>query len=187
MNTAPLHALLSLLDNEAPAELHTAVAELKYKPTVIFAILVKREKCMNGLYTYYRNRTFHRVGEPKNAGLIVNPEGHTILIVESTCELDDYKWQGSDRYKNEIITDLVEENICLADEIVSWNLMRSPHGYPIYTNGFDTYLDQIQAWIDQQSNLSSTGRQGGFCYPAMHTAMQLGKDAAKEIIQHHAS
>lgn len=186
INTAPLHTLFSLLGNEAPKRLHSAVAQLKYKPTVVFALLVNQEKCLNGLYTYYRNRTFHRIGEPKNAGSIVKPDGNTILIVESTCELDDYKWQGSDGYKKEIIADLEEENICQAEDIVSWNLMRSPYGYPIYTNGFDNHLNQLQAWIDQQSNLNSTGRQGGFCYPAMHTAMQLGKNAAQEIIGHHA-
>jgi protoporphyrinogen oxidase len=182
INTAPLHTLFGLLGNVAPPEIHSAVAHLKYKPTVVFAILVKKDRCMDGLYTYYRNRTFHRIGEPKNAGMIVKPDHHTILIVESTCEIDDYKWQGSDRYKNEIIAGLEEEHLCQSDEIISWNLMRNPNGYPIYTNGFDTHLEKLNTWIDQQSQLISTGRQGAFCYPAMHTAMQLGKIAAQKVI-----
>jgi len=118
----------------------------------------------------------------QNAGLVVKPEGHTILVVEATCELDDYKWRGSDGYKSEIIADLEEENICCAEDIVDWKLMRSPYGYPIYTNGFDAHLEQIQEWIDEQFGLSSTGRQGGFCYPAMHTAMQMGKDVAESVM-----
>ncbi len=183
INTAPLHILFDLLGADAPQKLHTAVASLKYKPTVVFAVLVNADKCMTGQYTYYRNRTFHRVGEPKNAGLVVKPHDHTILVIEATCELDDYKWRGTEDYKNEIIVGLEEESICREEDIVSWNLMRSPHGYPIYTNGFDTHLDELQAWIDQEQNLTSTGRQGGFCYPAMHTAMQLGKDAALGLLE----
>lgn len=186
ISTAPLHSLFSLLGKTAPDKIHASVAALKYKPTIVFALLVKKEKAMNGLYTYYRNRTFHRVGEPKNAGLIVKPDGHTMLIVESTCEIDDYKWVGSDEYKKEVIHDLEDEGICEADEIIEWNLMRSAHGYPIYTNGFDAHLAEIQTWIDEQNNLSSTGRQGAFCYPAMHSAMQLGKNTADEIITYHA-
>jgi protoporphyrinogen oxidase len=186
INTAPLHSLFGLLGNDAPPDLHLAVAQLKYKPTVVYAILVKKDRCMDGLYTYYRNRTFHRIGEPKNAGMIVKPDHHTILIVESTCEIDDYKWQGSERYKDEIIVGLGEEHLCQADEIINWNLMRSPYGYPIYTNGFDAHLEKLNTWIDQQSQLSSTGRQGAFCYPAMHTAMQLGKSTAQEVINNHA-
>lgn len=187
LSTAPLHSLISLLGDEVPERIDTAVAALKYKPTVVYALLVKKGRCMDGLYTYYRNRTFHRVGEPKNAGLVVKPEGHTILIVEATCELDDDKWLGSDNYKKEIVRDLVDENICVENEIVEWNLMRSANGYPIYTNGFDTHLAEIQTWIDQQSNLRSTGRQGAFCYPAMHSAMQLGKTAADEIIDQYGT
>lgn len=186
INTAPLHTLFGLLGNTVKPEIHSAVAKLKYKPTVVYAILVKKDRCMDGLYTYYRNRTFHRIGEPKNAGMIVKPDHHTILIVESTCEIDDYKWQGSEGYQKEILAGLEEEHLCQADEIISWNLMRNLNGYPIYTNGFDTHLEKLNTWIDQQSQLSSTGRQGAFCYPAMHSAMQLGKSAAQEVIKNHA-
>ncbi len=186
INTAPLHSLTLLLGINVPERIHRAVTELKYKPTVVYALLVQKDQCMDALYTYYRNRTFHRVGEPKNAGLVVNPKGNTILIVESTCEQGDYRWVGSEKYKQEIVRDLVDEKICEENDIVEWNLMRSLHGYPIYTNGFDTHLTEIQTWIDEQKNLSSTGRQGAFCYPAMHNAMQLGKDAAGEIIKNHA-
>ncbi len=182
ISTAPLHVLFDLLGDEAPGEMHSAVGYLRYKPTVVYAILVRRERCMEGLYTYYRNRTFHRIGEPKNAGLEVRPEGHSVLTIESTCELNDYKWNGSERYKEEIVAGLLEEGLCDEVDILSWNLMKTPYGYPVFTNGFDSHLAMLQSWIDDQSCLSSVGRQGGFCYPAMHTAMQLGKDAAKDVL-----
>ena len=69
---------------------------LRYKPIVIYGLLVKKEKVLDALYIYYKRHIFHRIGEPKNAGLIVNPPDHTVLIVEMTCEIGDPKWEGSE-------------------------------------------------------------------------------------------
>jgi len=185
LNTAPLHSLVHSLGKSAPEQLHQAVSQLRYKPTVVYALLVNKQQCMDGQYTYYRNRVFHRVGEPKNAGLQVKPANHTLLIIEATCEVDDYKWNGTEKYQQEITRDLALEGICEETDMIEWKLLRNPHGYPIYTNGFEDHLEQIQAWIAAQPSLTSTGRQGGFCYPGMHTAMRLGKSSATDIIQQH--
>lgn len=182
INTAPLHYLVDFSKAEAPEKVSHAVSRLRYKPTVIFALLVNKDRCMEGLYTYYRSLCFHRVGEPKNAGLEVIPGGHTILIVESTCEVGDEKWQGSDEFYQQVLGDLAAEGICMEDEIVDKKLMRNAHGYPIFTNGFDRHLQVIMDWVDSVEKLTSTGRQGGFAYPAMHSAMQMGKDAAQHVL-----
>ena len=68
-----------------------ASRQIRYKPIAIYGLLVKKEKCIDGLYIYYRDRAFHRVGEPKNAGLVVDPPDHSVLIVETTCEIGDDK------------------------------------------------------------------------------------------------
>ncbi len=75
-----------------PANVREAATHLHYLPIVIYGLLVNKERALDGLYVYYRDRVFHRVGEPKNAGLKVVPEGHTVLIVEMTCQKGDAKW-----------------------------------------------------------------------------------------------
>jgi len=61
----------------SPEVLERAAREIRYKPIAIYGLLVKKEKRIHALYIYYRDRAFHRVGEPKNAGLVVNPPDTT--------------------------------------------------------------------------------------------------------------
>lgn len=135
---------------------------------------------MDSLYTYYRDRVFHRVGEPKNAGLLVRPEGHTTLIVETTCEIDDPKWTG--QALPEIIADLEAEGLCTPEEITSHHLIHATHAYPIFANGFETHLKEITTYLQRFTNLRTTGRQGAFTYPNMHTAMRMGATTTRELL-----
>lgn len=180
ISTIPLHVLLQSMEPAPPAEVLHAASQLRYKPMTVYALLVKKEQCMDALYTYYRDRIFHRVGEPKNAGLKVTPEGHTTLIVETTCEIGDAKWRG-DALPN-IIADLEAEGLCQSDQISEHHLIHAEHAYPIFTLEFNTHLKVIEDYLIRFSNLRTTGRQGAFTYPNMHTAMRMGHEAATELL-----
>lgn len=181
LSTIPLPDLIQALDPPAPAEVRQAAAKLRFKPMVVYALLVKKDQCLDSLYTYYRDRIFHRVGEPKNAGLLVKPSGHTTLIVEMTCEKDDEKWTGKAWPK--IVSDLASEGICQASDIVEKHLLTHLHAYPIFSKGFESHLATVQDYLETFQNLQSTGRQGAFTYPNMHTAMQMGATAATTLHQ----
>lgn len=181
ISTIPLPALIRLHE-DSPDEIKRAAESLHYKPIVTFGLLVRKTRCIEGLYTYYRNRIFHRVGEPKNAGLEVTPADHTVLIVEMTCDINDAKWNDAPEIRQQIITDLIAENICEAGEIIEWNHFTNPNGYPIYKLDFETHLGKINEWLATQPNLISTGRQGAFTYPAMHSAMRMGHAAAISLL-----
>ncbi len=183
LNSAPLGRFFEIVDFVSP-EVAEAAGSLKYKPTVVEALLVRREKCMEGLYTYYRNRVFHRVGEPKNAGMRVRPEGCSVLIVEATCEMGDEKWAGSEQYMAKVLDDLEKEGICWRGEVVDRIHLRNAYGYPVFDLGFEVNLEIVRNWFNKEEKLVSTGRQGGFTYPAMHTAMQMGKDGVVDLFGH---
>lgn len=182
ISTIPVPHLIRELAPPAPEVVQTAAKQLRFKPLAVYGLLVNREKVLDALYIYYRNRVFHRVGEPKNAGLQVTPSDHTVLIVEMTCEIGDEKWNGSDEVKRRIVEDLAAEKIIEAGEVVETHLLRHPTGYPVFELGFEPHLKAVQDHIATFTNLSSVGRQGGFCYPNMHSAMRMGADAAKRII-----
>jgi protoporphyrinogen oxidase len=183
LSTIPLPALVRAMHPAAPPDVITAAAELRYKPIAIYGLLVKKNQCFDSLYIYYRDRAFHRVGEPKNAGLVVDPPDHTVLIVETTCEIGDAKWTGSPAFLDQIFADLEKENLCTRADVVETHLLHSETGYPVFALGFEPHLDLIKKWIAQSSNLQSTGRQGGFTYPNMHTAMRMGATAAQHILK----
>lgn len=181
LSTLPLTDLIRALDPPPPPEILHAAARLRFKPMTVYALLVKKERCMDALYTYYRDRTFHRVGEPKNAGLIVRPEGHTTLIVETTCEKEDPRWTG--QALPLIIADLQSEGLCQPHEVISHHLIHATHAYPIFAKGFEAHLEKVTTYLAGFANLRTTGRQGAFTYPNMHTAMRMGATAASELLQ----
>ncbi len=183
INTIPLPLLVQKMSPAAPPEILDSCNYLKFKPITIHGLLVDKPKCIDGLYIYYRERIFHRVGEPKNAGLIVNPPDHSVLIVETTCEMGDDKWQVTDAVKAEIMRDLEIENVCTRSQIKEWHVLQAVHGYPIFKLGFEPHFQALKATVDAVPNLRTAGRQGAFCYPNMHGAMRQGANAAKAIHQ----
>ena len=50
--------------------------------------------------------------------------------------------------------------------------------------GSETLPRRLAAQLAKFPNLRSTGRQGAFAYPNMHTAMRMGQQAAEELIAH---
>ncbi|ABS77751.1 amine oxidase [Coxiella burnetii] len=183
ISTIPINALIRRLDPVCPDYVLNAVNHIRYKPIAIYGLLVNKPKCFDGLFVYYRNHIFHRICEPKNAGLEVNPPDHTVLIVETTCEIDDPKWRGEASVKEQIFSQLAQEGLCQPDEIVETHLTRCETGYPIFALGFEKHLDIMMEHLQNITNLVSTGRQGAFTYPDMHGAMRMGISAAENIMQ----
>jgi len=183
ISTMPLPWMIRSIAPAPSADVLESSQQLRYKPIAVFGLLVKKEQAIDSLYVYYRDRAFHRVGEPKNAGLIVQPPGHTVLIVETTCEIGDPTWKGSPSAYNQIYTDLEEEGVCGRDEIVETHLLRAATGYPVFSMGFEPHLERVQLYVDGIPNLQSVGRQGGFCYPNMHSAMRMGAHAAENVLR----
>jgi len=181
LSTMPITELVQKFSPAAPIEVLEAAKYLRYKPMVVYALLVKKEQCMEALYTYYRDYIFHRVGEPKNAGLEVKPAGHTTLIVEMTCEEGDAKW--NDQRFDGVVRDLEKEGLCKREDIVEKHLISSRYAYPIFNKGFDQHLKVIQDYLTTFSNLRSVGRQGAFTYPNMHSAMRMGAKGVKELLE----
>lgn len=183
ISTIPINALVRAIQPACSDVILNAANKIQYKPIVIFGLLVKKQKCLNGLYIYYRNHIFHRVGEPKQGGLSVTPSDHTVLIVEMTAEIGDKKWRGDHSVKERMFKELEEEHICKREDIVEIHMMRHETGYPVFSLGFEHDLKVLKDHISQFNNLQSVGRQGAFTYPNMHSAMRMGRTAAEQIIK----
>lgn len=184
VSTIPINNLVNALQPTCPIEVEKAAQFIRYKPIVIYGLLVDKPQCLDSLYIYYRNRIFHRVGEPKNAGVVVNPPNYTTLIVEMTCEVGDDKWLGTAAIKEQILAQLAEEGICEPHQVREIHLSHSETGYPIFDLGFEPHLATIKNYLQQFVNLQSTGRQGAFTYPNMHSAMRMGAKAAEALMTH---
>ena len=181
LSTMPLPDLVRALDPPAPEAVLAAADGLRFQAIAVHGLLVRKPKVLDCLYVYYRDRVFHRVGEPKNAGLEVTPEDHTVLIVETTCREGDPSWEGTEAFRTSVLDDLTAEGICAAEDVVEWHVLRVRHGYPVFTLGFERHLAAVRGHLAQIDGLESTGRQGGFQYPNMHQAMRMGAESAKNL------
>ncbi len=183
ISTIPINQLVKIIQPTPATEILQAANNLRYKPTVIVGLLVKKQRCLEALYIYYRDHIFHRIGEPKNAGMLVTPTDHTVLIIEMTCEIGDAKWNMGESIKQRLYQELADENICKPEDIAEFHVIRCETGYPIFALGFENHLKTIKDYIANFSNLQTTGRQGGFAYPNMHSAMRMGAEAAKHLMR----
>jgi protoporphyrinogen oxidase len=182
ISSIPLPRLIEALNPTAPQMVRDAASRLKYRSIVIYGLLVRKRTALDALYIYYRNRMFHRIGEPKNAGLQTCPPDHTVLIVEMTCDIGDGRWRGDVATKKQLFDELEQEGVCSADQIVEQHILRCPEAYPIFALGFEQHLDTVVDYLKPVTTLCSTGRQGAFCYPNMHGAMRMGAEAAHAIL-----
>jgi protoporphyrinogen oxidase len=187
LSTIPITDLARALDPGAPVEVLTAADRLRYRALVVYGLLVRRSRVLNALYVYYRDRVFHRLAEPAASGMVVRPDGHTVLLVEMTCDVGDDCWVGGEATRRQIVRDLEAEGLLAGDEIAAIHVLRAEHGYPVFDLGFEPHLATIERHLDRFANLYSTGRQGAFSYPNMHGAMRMGAEAAREIlsVRHH--
>jgi hypothetical protein len=149
---------------------------------VVFGLLVNKPRVLEALYVYYRDRIFHRIAEPKNSGIKVTPEGHTVILVEMMCELSDDRWNMGRATLQQMVRDLEAENLLQGRDIVEVHLVRAEEAYPVFDLGFEAHQEVLSAQVEALENALSTGRQGAFCYPNMHTAMRMGADAAQVLI-----
>jgi protoporphyrinogen oxidase len=89
--------------------------------------------------------------------------------------------------RERIMADLEAEAICTRDQIVEWHVLHAETGYPVFRLGFEPHHQAVKDFLATIPNLQTTGRQGGFCYPNMHSAMRMGAKAADAVLAKHGS
>ncbi len=183
VSTIALPELVRSLRPRPSDNIVEAATALRYKAGIVHGLLVDKPQVLDASYVYYRNRLFHRVSEPKNAGMQINPATHTVLIVEMTCEVGDEKWTNSDNVCQRLLSELESEGLCTPDQIVEHHIIRNRHAYPVFRLGFEAHLATCMRYLSEIPGLMSVGRQGGFYYPNMHSAMRMGADAVEDILQ----
>jgi protoporphyrinogen oxidase len=183
ISTMPIPELIRSMTPAPPADVLEACDHLRYKPIAVYGLLVRKPKVFDVLFIYFRHRIFHRIAEPKHSGLAVHPPGHSVLVVEMTCDEGDDRWNGGEATRQRILDDLEAEGLVHRDEVAEFHLLHSAYGYPIFKLDFEPYYEKTKGYLAGFRNLSSVGRQGSFCYPTMHVAMRMGSDAAKKVIE----
>jgi len=178
ISTVPINNLVQIIKPSFSEEILKSSEQLKFRAIVFVGLLIKRERVLPAAFVYFREHSFNRVTDFSYFNFEINPEGHTIVVAEISCGVNDRFWYDDDFCKKEAIKDLVKEGFISEDILKEAYVFRLEHGYPIYKLGFEEILKKIFKSLSHIQNLTIAGRQGEFQYINAHIAMKMGYEAA---------
>jgi protoporphyrinogen oxidase len=182
ISTIPLRSLVERIVGTVASDVQNSARKLRMRSLCVICLLIHKPHIQDGLFVYYRDKIFNRLAEPKNSGLKVYPDDHTILLAEISCDKGDSIWNGGEKLIKKVINELIEEKLFNSEAIKDTFLIRLEHAYPFMEVGFEEHLERINTFLSQTSNLFCIGRQGSFNYVNMHVAMKMGFQTAGRLI-----
>jgi protoporphyrinogen oxidase len=185
ISSIPLTRLVTMLHPKAPPEVLRAAKELKYRDTIIVAVMIDRDKVTDLTWIYFPERKipFGRIHEPKNWSMKMAPPGKTSIVAEYFCFEGDDTWKTSDRKLAETtIENLVKLGFIRKDEVIDSTVLRIKKAYPLLEVGYRQKYDKIIGYLRKFENLQVIGRGGMFKYHNMDHAIETGIKAAENLL-----
>jgi protoporphyrinogen oxidase len=125
-----------------------------------------------------------RLQEPKRRSPFMSPAGKTSLMLEIPCDPGDALWSASDA---ELFArgcaDLDRLGIDTKRATGEHFSTRARCAYPFMDLDYAAERRRAIAWLAQFENLSLCGRQGAFRYIFSDTAMEMGMQVARTLLE----
>lgn len=185
ISSIPLTRLVAMLHPKAPPEVLRAAKELKYRDTIIVAVMIDRDKVTDLTWIYFPERKipFGRIHEPKNWSMKMAPPGKTSIVAEYFCFEGDDTWNTEDkRLAGTTVENLVELGFIGKDEVIGSTVLRIKKAYPLLEVGYRRKYDKIIGYLRKFENLQVIGRGGMFKYHNMDHAIETGIKAAENLL-----
>jgi len=97
-----------------------------------------------------------------------------VLCAELPCSPNDAVWKQSDAELGELVCAALEQaGIPVRAPIRQIVTRRLRNAYPIYTQGYETYFEQLDHAVSQVKGLVTFGRQGLFAHDNTHHALYM--------------
>jgi len=177
---------LMLLDPLPPTEIIIANQAVRYRDQVYLFLTLDKDRVMYDQWIYFPEKRipFGRVSEMKNFSSKMSPPGKTSLLVEFFCFKNDEIWNKSKEELLEIVMGhLVTLGFCKKKEVRNAYLIKQEKVYPIYDIHYRKYLSVIKNYLDRFGNLYYIGRPGRFRYNNQDHSLEIGRAAARSIIE----
>ena len=162
ISTIPVSSLAKILSPVLPQAAMASAGKLEYRPLVVLGMLTPKQKILNCGYLYLLNRPFNRIFEMNE---FIGQAEENILGVEIPCLRDGAVWNASkEELFNMCISSLAEDGFIEPGDVKKLFLIRAPHAYPIYRQGYATHLNCLLTHLKQYKSLTTLGRCGEFRY-----------------------
>jgi protoporphyrinogen oxidase len=183
VSTIPLPHLIERLDPAPAASVLDAAGRIGFRGLLVVGLLVKPKKKLDAMFTYFPDRSFHRLAEIGCPPARIQPPESTILLAEITCDAGDEVWNDPAPLREKVIQDLVEEGLVEKDGVQEVHFLKAAEAYPKYTLGFEDDLDTLKNHLEKHKNLVSTGRQGAFRFTSMIPSMQMAWNDTQRLLE----
>ena len=185
ISSIPITSLVRMLSPEPPEEVLGAASRLRFRDTIIVAVMVGKPRVtsLSWIYIPEKKVPFGRIHEPNNWSQAMSPEGKTSLVAEYFCFSGEKLWNMSDQELVQLTVEHLEDLGFLKEkEVIDSCVVRVPKAYPLLEVGYHRHYEVILDYLSDFENLQLVGRTGMFRYHNMDHAMETGIKAAKNIL-----
>ncbi|HUU02725.1 MAG TPA: FAD-dependent oxidoreductase [Myxococcota bacterium] len=188
IGTLPLTDTIGLLGDKAPEAVCSAADNLRFRAIVFVYLFTKRPRISEDHWIYLPEQRFisNRLTEAVNFSRHNCPEGKTVICAEITCDEGDRTWSTSDDVLAERVVDDLDRlgflHLTRAD-VITVRTRRAPHAYPIYDIGYAERVRTILSFFESIENFLPIGRSALFRYNNMDHSIEMGRRAARAILE----
>jgi protoporphyrinogen oxidase len=185
ISSIPVTSLVKMLNPRAPRDVLEAAEKLRYRDTIIAAVMIDRDKVtdLTWIYVPEKHIPFGRIHEPKNWSPRMAPQGKTILVAEYFCFEGDPLWRTPNEELAKMTVDnLVRLGFITREEVLDTLIVRVKKAYPLLEVGYRRYYDKLMSYLSRFKNLQVIGRTGMFRYHNMDHAIETGIKAAENLL-----
>ncbi|MSR46026.1 MAG: FAD-dependent oxidoreductase [Planctomycetes bacterium] len=175
-STLPVTLVPKLLTEPPPAPVFAAAAQVSYRAMLLVYLRLPVAQFTEYDAHYFPEAeiTITRLSEPKNYGDLGAPAGATTLCAELPCDAGDRFWKMSEAELGAVVAaDLARAGLPLPAPPTAVKVMRLPQAYPIYLNGYEQPLEQVDRFCDTLPRFLTYGRQGLFAHDNTHHALAM--------------
>jgi protoporphyrinogen oxidase len=185
ISSIPITSLVKMLSPEPPEEVLQAASKLRFRDTVIVAIMVNKPRVtsLSWIYIPEKKIPFGRIHEPNNWSEAMSPRGKTSLVTEYFCFSGEKLWNMSDEELAQVTVEHLEElGFIKEKDVIDSRVVRVRNAYPLLEVGYRRHYEMILDYLSGFENLQLVGRTGMFRYHNMDHAMETGIKAARNIL-----
>ncbi len=185
ISSIPLPNLVTMMSPAPPPDVIRAARELRYRSTIIVAIMVDCDKATDLTWIYFPEAKipFGRIHEPKNWSVLMAPPGKTALVAEYFCFENDDTWKKRD---HELVIGTIRTLAGLGfikkEDVLDSKVIRIRKAYPLFEVGYEKNYGKILDYLKTFKNLQIIGRGGMFKYYNMDHAIETGIKAAENLL-----
>lgn len=178
LSTIPLDHLVGLLGD---ADAHLPYRSLRFLNVTLTGISDLSPNTW--MYTPEKDIIMTRVQEPKRRSPQSAPGNGTSVMLEIPCEYMDTTWSmAQDKLLDRVLADLSKLGFDLHPHVNGVFSTYAKHAYPRYELGYQHKVANLIQKVQCYRNLTSLGRQGLFRYIFMDTAMLMGRQWARNLM-----